>query len=183
MCYDVGIATKELTMKTTILSPRTVGVSMNLSELLAGLEFSNSQMYLCMVVQGMAAEALGIERSYIQVMENGYEFHHGQFKGITDQMRDAFAPLLGVESMHYIGMASIQSWARETKFAKSKLLTEAVVRRMISEQGEWNFDSYVFETVGYRRVLLEKLISRHGDVAVSFVLELDDGSPVSFISF
>lgn len=54
---------------------------------------------------------------------------------------------------------------------------------MISEQGEWDFDAYVFETVGYRRVLLEKLISRHGDMVVSFVLELDDGSPVSFISF
>jgi hypothetical protein len=82
--------------------------------------------------------------------------------------------------MLYDGMCSIQSWARETIYAKRVLLTEDEVRRLISEMSEGEvFDSYVFEAVAYRRVLLERLIYEKGDQVLTFVLELDNSSSVS----
>lgn len=166
-------------MKTTILTPRTVEVSMTLSELLAGLNRHESEMYLCMVVHKMTADAMGINNTYIQVMDNGYEHYHCQFKGITDQMLSNFAPFLGVEYSGNKMYSSIQSWAKGTIYSKGVLLPFEKVQELTKEYKEIR-DAYVVETVAYRRVLLEKLIYEKGDQSMSFVLKLDSGSPVSF---
>ena len=165
-------------MKTKILTPRTVEVSMTLGELLAGLNRHESEAYLCMVVHAMTAEAMGIEKTYIKMLGDGYEYHQCQFLGITEQMLANFAPMLGVESRYNRMFSSIQSWAVGTIYSKGELFPAEKVVELT--EGYTSSNSLQLEIVGYRRVLLEKLIYEKGDLGLSFVLELDRDSPASF---
>lgn len=166
-------------MKATILSPRTVKISMSLSELKRGLDVHQKQVYLCMVIQAMASDAMEISHTNLMVLPNGGLYHGPMFKEITEQVRGIFAKLMGF----YGGdktTSSIQSWALGTKYAKGELVSDNEIQKIRSEIGNV-YAAFEMESVVYRRVLLERLIEENGDVGFSVVLELVESSSNYFL--
>lgn len=168
-------------MKTTILSSRSVNVKLKLSELLAGLTEYQSELYLCMVVHRMAGESLGIGGHYMSKF-GVHEIAQGHFHGITRQMLEQFAPLLGIDNNYMIkfgSSSSIQGWASEGIYKFDTICHDWREWDLEGDKRDW----YEIKTVKYRQVLLERLIYEKGDVELSFVLQLRDDNPNSFALF
>jgi hypothetical protein len=164
-------------MKTNILNSRSVNVKLKLSELLAGLTEYQSELYLCMVVHRMAGESLGIGGHYMSKF-GAHQIAQGHFHGITTQMLEQFAPLLGIE-VDYWHSSSIKGWASEGIYKFDTICHDWREWDIEGDKRDW----YEIKTVKYRQVLLERLIYEKGDVELSFVLRLRDDNPNSFALF
>lgn len=166
-------------MKTTVLNSSQVYVKISLSELLEGMKKYKEEMYLCMVVQRMVSEEFGFGNGFIKKYSyDGHEIRFNHFQGITDQMLENFAPLLGIDEDEYKGFSSIQAWANKTIHRKSWILPDEKVIEM-SQHMQFN-DRYMAECACYRIVLLERLIYQKDDREISFVMTLVKDSPASF---
>lgn len=161
VCYDVVIVTEEIpTMKTVLMSNRSVQLQIKLSEIREGLSKYRGETYLCLVVKRIVSEEYGLGDGYY-LDENRFARSH--FFDVTDQMREQLAPYMGYIVDDWIGYSVVNSWARNTKYSMPNLMKNGS-------------DS----DIEYRDELLRVLIEEHGDVGLVFNLMIVEASPFHF---
>lgn len=161
MWYDVVIVTEELpTMKTVLMSNRSVQLQIKLSEIREFLGKYRGEDYLCLVVKRIVVEEYGLGNAYYL---DESRFARSHFRDLTDQMREQLAPYIGYDVEEWIGYSVVNSWARNTKYSMKNLMV--------------NDSDSDFE---YRDELLRVLIKDHGDVGLVFNMMIVEASPFRF---